>query len=163
MISNEGMNEPSFHVVLVHPDIPHNTGAIGRLCLSTGARLHLVKPLGFELDEKAVKRAGLDYWPHVDLVVWESLEEFEAHLEQAEASYHLLTTKTEQQYWQSSYQKGDYLIFGSETRGLPESLLEASAAQCSTIPMDTTHVRSLNLATAAGIVLYEGMRQTQGE
>ncbi len=147
-----------FNVVLVQPDIPHNTGAIGRLCVSTNSHLHLVKPLGFDLDERAVKRAGLDYWPHVKLTVWESLEEFLQHLEAEDAGFHLLTTKTDRLYWEGGYEKGDYLIFGSETRGLPESLLERYPEKCSTIPMDTTHVRSLNLATAAGIVLFEGMR-----
>ncbi len=146
-----------FNVVLVTPDIPHNTGAIGRLCLSTGSTLHLVKPLGFELNEKAVKRAGLDYWQHVDLKVWESLEAF---IDASDPKkYHLLTTKTDTSYWNASYNKGDYLIFGSETRGLPESFLSAYPDKLRTIPMDITHVRSLNLATASGIVLFEGMRQ----
>lgn len=148
-----------FNVVLVQPDIPHNTGAIGRLCLSTGATLHLVKPLGFELDEKAVRRAGLDYWKDVDLVIWESLEAFHIHLGSIDSNFYLLTTKTENKYWEHQFKKGDYLIFGSETRGLPGSLISENEAQCLTIPMDKAHVRSLNLATAAGIVLYEGVRQ----
>lgn len=148
-----------FNVVLVQPDIPHNTGAIGRLCCATNARLHLVKPLGFDIDSKAVKRAGLDYWEHVDLVVWDSLEEFWAELTASEAGFHLMTTKTDTPYWKADYKEGDYLIFGSETRGLPASLLEEHPENCATIPMDMQHVRSLNLATSAGIVLYEGMRQ----
>jgi len=148
-----------FNIVLVTPDIPHNTGAIGRLCLATQSRLHLVKPLGFEVDEKAVKRAGLDYWGHVDLTVWESLEEFWTGVRESGRGYHLLTTKTEKKYSDVRYEKGDYLIFGSETRGLPESLLSENPEQCATIPMDLTHVRSLNLATAAGIVMYEAVRQ----
>lgn len=148
-----------FHLVLVHPDIPHNTGAIGRLCLAAGATLHLVKPLGFDLDEKSVRRAGLDYWPEVDLVIHESLEEFLEMVREQESRLLLLTTKTDRVYWEHKIQPGDYLIFGSETRGLPESLLVHYHKSTFTIPMDKSVVRSLNLATAAGIVLFEGMRQ----
>lgn len=150
-----------FNVVLVTPDIPHNTGAIGRLCLSTGSTLHLIKPLGFDLSEKAVKRAGLDYWAHVNLKIWDNLEEF-IKASNSE-KYHLLTTKTQAPYWKASYKRGDYLIFGSETRGLPEPFLSKFPKHTLTIPMDCTHVRSLNLATAAGIVLFEGMRQLSCE
>ena len=149
-----------FNIVLVHPDIPHNTGAIGRLCLSTRAKLHLVRPLGFDLDEKAVKRAGLDYWQEVNVMVWESLEEFkEACLNSNVARFYLFTTKAEKPYWDHEFREDDYLIFGAETRGLPEDFLEDHPERCLTIPIDQSHVRSLNLATAAGIVLFEGVRQ----
>jgi tRNA (cytidine/uridine-2'-O-)-methyltransferase len=146
-----------FHVVLVEPEIPHNTGSIGRLCLATGAHLHLVKPLGFSLDERAVRRAGLDYWEKVQVSLWESFAELQAA--QAEgARYFFLTTKARLVYWESEFQEGDFLVFGRETRGLPEPLLEANAGSCLTIPMEA-ETRSLNLATAVGIVLYEARRQ----
>jgi len=146
-----------FNVVLVNPDIPHNTGAIGRLCLATQSTLHLVKPLGFDLTEKAVRRAGLDYWKDVDLKVWDSLDELMNQI--TTENFHLLTTKTEKTYWQAKFQKSDYLIFGSETKGLPESLIDRFQDHTLTIPMDKTNVRSLNLATAAGIIIYDGARQ----
>ena len=146
-----------FNVVLVTPDIPHNTGAIGRLCLATESSLHLVKPLGFELTEKAVRRAGLDYWKNVDLKVWDSIDDLLDEI--SDKNFHLLTTKTEKTYWQTHFKEGDFLIFGSETKGLPESLIDRFQEHALTIPMDKTNVRSLNLATAAGIIIYEGVRQ----
>ncbi len=147
------------HVVLLHPEIPHNTGAVGRLCLATGARLHLVKPLGFSLDDRRVKRAGLDYWKDVDVRVWENWDEFAASVE-AGAGLHLLTTKAGRVYWDAGFRDGDYLVFGAETRGLPESLLAKYRERCLTIPMVEGSTRSLNLATAVGIVLYEAVRVT---
>lgn len=144
------------HVVLVEPEIPPNTGNIGRLCLAAGARLHLVGPLGFSLDDRQLKRAGLDYWADVDVHHWASLDD----LRQAaggSARFFYLTTKTPQPHWSANFQQGDYLVFGPESRGLPESLLAAHAAQCLTIPQKSG--RSLNLATAVGIVLYEAVRQ----
>ncbi len=147
-----------FHVVLVEPEIPPNTGNIGRLCLATGARLHLVGPLGFSLDDRAVKRAGLDYWAEVDVREWESLAELREDAGES-ARFFYLTTKTERAYWSAEFRDGDYLVFGSETRGLPESLLAANAESCLTIPQQSEKVRSLNLATAVGIVLYEAVRQ----
>ena len=151
-----------FNIVLVHPEIPHNTGAAGRLVLATGARLHLVKPLGFDIDEKTVKRAGLDYWKDVDLVIWESWEEFEASVEDKSRMF-LLTTKTKKAHWSADLEAGDYLLFGRETRGLAEDLIEKYAENTLTIPMVEGGTRSLNLATAVGIVLYEGMRQVSVE
>lgn len=144
------------HVVLVEPEIPPNTGNIGRLCLAAGARLHLVGPLGFSLDDRSLKRAGLDYWAELDLREWESLEALknEAGLG---ARFFYLTTKTERPYWSAAFRDGDYLVFGPETRGLPESLLAAQTDACLTIPQQAG--RSLNLATAVGIVLYEAVRQ----
>ena len=146
-----------FNVVLVEPEIPHNTGSIGRLCLATGSTLHLVQPLGFSLDEKAVRRAGLDYWEKVDVRLWESFEVLRgSQLENAR--FFFFTTKTDRVYWEEKFLPGDFLVFGRETRGLPEPLLEANAGGCLTIPMQP-ETRSLNLATAAGIVLYEACRQ----
>lgn len=146
------------HVVLHQPEIPHNTGAVGRLCLATGARLHLIKPLGFSLDDAHVRRAGLDYWAEVDLRVWDSLEALR-EVAGPHARFFFLTTKAAQLYWDASLGDGEnvYLVFGRETRGLPESLLQENAESSLKIPMQGT--RSLNLATAAGIVLYEAVRQ----
>jgi tRNA (cytidine/uridine-2'-O-)-methyltransferase len=145
-----------FNVVLVEPEIPPNTGNVGRLCLATKSTLHLVKPLGFSLDDRQLKRAGLDYWDDVDLKVWESLEEL-LTAKRADNRFYLVTTKTRRAYWDVKFRPGDYLIFGRETKGLPESLLAAHASDCITIPMEDA--RSLNLATAVGIVLYEAIRQ----
>jgi tRNA (cytidine/uridine-2'-O-)-methyltransferase len=146
------------HLVLVAPEIPHNTGAAGRLCLATGARLHLVGPLGFSLDDRQVKRVGLDYWKDVDLRVWENWDAF-ANAVATDADLYMLTTKTDRPYWDVKFKDGDYLVFGSETRGLPESMLERNASHCLTIPMREGSTRSLNLATSVGIVLYEAVRQ----
>lgn len=149
-----------FNVVLMQPEIPQNTGAIGRLCLATGSRLHLVKPLGFSLSQTEVQRAGLDYWQEVDLLVHNSLEDlFPNGLEEhREGSIYLLTTKSERPYSQARFAPGDFLIFGRESRGLPESILEQHQDRTLTIPT-SDQVRSLNLATAVGVVLYEAMRQ----
>lgn len=146
------------NVVLMTPEIPHNTGAAGRLCLATGARLHLVKPLGFSLDDRQVRRVGLDYWPDVDLKVWENWQEFRESI-QSDASVYLLTTKTDKSHWEAEFKDGDYLVFGCETKGLPESLLDECPEDCLTIPMVADSTRSLNLSTSVGIVLYEAFRQ----
>ncbi len=149
-----------FNIVLVSPQIPPNTGNIGRLCVNLGARLHLVQPLGFDIGEKAVRRAGLDYWKELDLTVWDSLEEFlQAH--PITERFHLATTKTDRPYWEASYRPGDWLLFGSEVSGLPEALIARHPQNCVTIPMGPQG-RSLNLSVAVGIVAYEGVRQCGG-
>ena len=145
------------NIVLVEPEIPPNTGNIGRLCLATGARLHLVKPLGFSLDDRALRRAGLDYWREVDVKLWDSLDEIFAAAK-PEQRFHFLTTKVARAYWEARFEDGDFLVFGRETKGLPEPLLAARRDDCLTIPMSGS-TRSLNLATAVGIVLYEAVRQ----
>jgi len=145
-----------FNIVLIEPDIPNNTGSIGRMCVNLGATLHLVKPLGFDISDKAVKRAGLDYWHKLDLKVWESKEEFFASIDISKA--HLATTKTDTIYWDAKFEIGDYIIFGSETRGIDEAILKANLDKCITIPMGKEG-RSLNLATSAGVVTYEALRQ----
>jgi len=145
------------HIVLYQPEIPHNTGAVGRLCLAAGARLHLIKPLGFSLEDKYLKRAGLDYWEDVDVRVWESLAELQGEAAGAGAPVFYLTTKTTRTYWDTAYPQECYLVFGPESRGLPESVLMAHESTCQRIPMEGT--RSLNLATSVGIVLYEAVRQ----
>jgi tRNA (cytidine/uridine-2'-O-)-methyltransferase len=145
------------HVVLIEPEIPPNTGNIGRLCLATGAVLHLVGPLGFSIDDRTLKRAGLDYWKDVECRHWLDFAALQASAGAARFFY--LTTKTHHAYWDETFQDGDYLVFGRESKGLPEALLNAHPAQCLTIPQQG--VRSLNLATAVGIVLYEATRQTR--
>ncbi len=146
------------NIVLVEPEIPPNTGNIGRLCLATGTRLHLVEPLGFSIDDKTLKRAGLDYWKDVDCHRWPSLEAVQAAADAA-ARFYYFTTKSRRRYWDASFRDGDYLVFGRETKGLPETLLAANADTCLTIPQ--TAGRSLNLATSAGIALYEALRQLE--
>lgn len=148
-----------FHVVLVEPEIPPNTGNIGRLCVATGSRLHLVEPLGFRIDDRQLKRAGLDYWAHVDLCMHASLEAFLAGVEPSRQCW-FLSTRASNGYAAPGYRDGDYLVFGRETRGLPGWLLEAHPGRGRRIPMDTTHVRSLNLASSAAVILYEALRQT---
>jgi tRNA (cytidine/uridine-2'-O-)-methyltransferase len=147
-----------FNIVMVNPEIPHNTGAAGRLALATGATLHLIEPLGFEIDDKAVKRAGLDYWKDVSVKSWRSWEEFESHLE-SDARLFLLTTKSSNPYWDKKFIAGDYLVFGRETKGLDEDLIKKHGENAITIPMTSGSTRSLNLATSIGIVLYEAVRQ----
>jgi tRNA (cytidine/uridine-2'-O-)-methyltransferase len=144
-----------FNVVLVEPEIPPNTGNIGRLCLATGSTLHLVKPLGFSLDDRELKRAGLDYWRDVQVRLWDSLAELQAS--QSEQRFFFLTTKAKRAYYDVRFRPGDFLVFGRETKGLPESLLATHREDLLTIPMRGT--RSLNLATAVGIVLFEAVRQ----
>jgi len=147
----------SFNLVLVHPQIPNNTGAIGRLCVNAGATLHLIKPIGFDIDEKAVRRAGLDYWERLSLKVWENLDEFFDNNEINENAY-FATTKTQKPYFEAEFKEGDFIFFGSETAGIPEIILNQYKAQNITIPM-TKEGRSLNLAISAGIVLYDAIRQ----
>ncbi|MDD3769975.1 tRNA (cytidine(34)-2'-O)-methyltransferase [Sulfuricurvum sp. IAE1] len=146
-----------FNIVLVTPQIPNNTGAIGRLCVNTASTLHLVKPLGFDIGEKALRRAGMDYWHKLDLQVWESLDDFlEAHPNRER--FFLATTKTDRPYFDIQFRQGDYLIFGSETSGLPAKMLESFGEQTLTIPM-AKEGRSLNLAISTGIILYEAIKQ----
>jgi tRNA (cytidine/uridine-2'-O-)-methyltransferase len=145
-----------FNVVLVEPEIPPNTGNIGRLCLATQSTLHLVKPLGFSLEDRELKRAGLDYWNEVDVKIWDSFQELQ-RAQGDSARYFFLTTKSKRPYYEVKFQKNDFLVFGRETKGLPEDLLAANIDSCMTIPMHGT--RSLNLATAVAIVLFEAMRQ----
>ena len=146
-----------FHIVLIEPEIPHNAGAAGRLALATGSTLHLVEPLGFSLEDKYVRRTGLDYWQDVKLRVWKSFDELRAAADGG-AGFWFLSTKATTSPWQAEFQPGDYLVFGRETKGLPASLLAQHPDQCLTIPMEPA-ARSLNLATSVGIVLYEAMRQ----
>ncbi len=146
-----------FNIVLVTPQIPNNTGTIGRLCVNTASSLHLIKPLGFDITEKAVRRAGLDYWEKLDLHIYENLEEFFAK-HSNHSRFFFATTKTDTPYFETKFQEGDFIFLGSETAGLPEELLEKYPDQCLTIPM-SKEGRSLNLAISTGIILYDAIRQ----
>jgi len=145
-----------FNIVLVNPQIPPNTGNIGRMCVNLGAVLHLIKPLGFSIESKDVKRAGLDYWDKLNLVVWDSLQDF---LNNNDINkMHFATTKSKNIYWDAKFNIGDFLVFGSETKGLDENLLKNNLDKTITIPMGKEG-RSLNLATSVGIITYEALRQ----
>ena len=150
----------SIHVVLVSPEIHWNTGNAGRTCLAAGATLHLIEPLGFSLNERELKRAGLDYWEHVDLRVWENWETFEAELSTLGEPF-FFSTKAKVQLWDAPLgaSRGVVLIFGRETGGLPAVLHERYKERFVTMPMVSPHVRSLNLSTSVGVAIYETLRQ----
>ena len=147
-----------FHIVLIEPEIPPNTGNIGRLCAGTGSHLHLVGKLGFSLDDKHMKRAGLDYWPAVKLHRWDSLEQLQA--EYPDGCFWYMSKKAELNYTEVKFSSGDFLVFGKETLGLPEDLLDKVGKQALRIPILSPAVRSLNLANSAAIILFEALRQT---
>lgn len=143
------------NIVLVEPEIPQNTGNIARTCAATGARLHLVRPLGFEIDDAKLKRAGLDYWHMLDITFYDNLEDF---FSKNKGTFYYCTTKARHRYDEPSYRDGDYLVFGKETKGLDEALLKANPDTCIRIPM-TEGARSLNLSNAVAIVVYESLKQ----
>ncbi len=146
-----------FNVVLVNPEIPPNTGNIGRLCVAVGARLHLIKPLGFQIDDKRVKRAGLDYWKKLDLVVWDSLTQYFHSVSPGQIV--LTGSKRGEIYYNVTFQPWDHILFGPETSGLSQNLFERFPLRIARIPIDLSKTRSLNLSTAAGIIVFEGLRQ----
>ncbi|HET6421313.1 MAG TPA: tRNA (cytidine(34)-2'-O)-methyltransferase [Geobacteraceae bacterium] len=146
-----------FNIVLIEPEIPPNTGNIARLCGATGTVLHLVGKLGFSTDDRTLKRAGLDYWSEVDIRYWRDFEQLQA--EHPGARFFFTSKKAGKSYADAEFREGDFLVFGKETQGLPEDLLEANSEFAIRIPI-SGKVRSLNLSTAAGIVLYEALRQT---
>ena len=146
----------TMNIVLLNPEIPQNTGNIARTCAATGSVLHLIEPLGFSLEDRYLKRAGLDYWKLMEYHVYSSLEDFLQQHPGIRAHY--ATTKAPRAYHEAEYRDGDYLFFGCETRGLPENLLQKVYDQCIRIPM-RGEARSLNLANSAAIVLYEALRQ----
>ncbi|MBE7022609.1 MAG: tRNA (uridine(34)/cytosine(34)/5-carboxymethylaminomethyluridine(34)-2'-O)-methyltransferase TrmL [Ruminococcaceae bacterium] len=143
------------NIVLVEPEIPQNTGNIARTCRATGTALHIIKPMGFSIDDKKLKRAGLDYWHELDIRYYENLEEF---FTKCPGTYYFCSTKAKKRHSDVRYRDGDYLIFGKETKGLPESLLHAHYDAAVRIPM-LSGIRSLNLSNSAAIVLYEALRQ----
>lgn len=150
-------NWQPFHIALIEPEIPPNTGNIARLCGATGTILHLVGKLGFSTDDRYLKRAGLDYWSEVDIRYWDSLADLQAAFPDSRFIY--TSKKAELPYTSFSFQEGDFIVFGKETKGLPEELIDANPATSVRIPI-FGKVRSLNLSTATGIVLYEALRQT---
>lgn len=148
----------AFNIVLVEPEIPPNTGNIARLCAATNTNLHVVGVTGFRMDDRTLKRAGLDYWDEVTL--HRHIDFDELHRKHASARFVYLTTKTARPYTDWQFAESDFIVFGPETRGLSPEILEANGDSCLTIPMLNPNVRSLNLATSVGIVLYEAIRQT---
>lgn len=146
-----------FNIVLVEPEIPPNTGSVARLCGATNTILHLVKPLGFSTEDKHLKRAGLDYWEFVEIVYWNSFEEFLAAVDIN--SLYFLSKKVSKPYTVNAYKPGDFLVFGKETKGLPSYIIDSLPDRCFNIPMENPKIRSLNLAMCCGIVLYEAIRQ----
>ena len=150
----------SLNIVLFEPEIPQNTGNIARTCAATRSRLHLIKPMGFEINDRKLKRAGLDYWYLLDITYYDGLEHFFAQNSNGRVFY--CSTKAQCTYTQAKYSDGDYLVFGKETAGLPESLLKANLESCIRIPM-LEEARSLNLSNSVAIVVYEALRQTNFE
>ena len=145
------------HVVLFQPEIPPNTGSIARLCAATVTPLHLIEPLGFKIDDKHLKRAGLDYWEFVDVRLYKSWKDFLNETGTGNLLY--FSKRASESFIRARYRDGDYLVFGPETRGLPQEFLDANWQRSYRIPMMSTGVRSLNLSNAVSIVLYEGLRQ----
>ena len=151
------------NIVLLNPEIHVNTGNIGRTCVLTNTNLHLIKPLGFELDDKKIKRAGLDYWKDVKLFVWENWEHFwKKNIENGNAKIYFATTKTKQRYTDVKFNDNDYIMFGPESRGIPEEILNKYKESNITIPMLPLG-RSLNLSNAVAVVLFEALRQNNFE
>jgi tRNA (cytidine/uridine-2'-O-)-methyltransferase len=146
-----------FHIVLIEPEIPPNTGNIARLCGATGTVLHLVGKLGFSTDDRTLKRAGLDYWDEVEIHYWQDFDQLRGNY--PEAHFFYTSKKAKKSYVEAEFREGDFLVFGKETQGLPDELLEANIDRAIRIPI-FGRVRSINLSTAAGIVLYEALRQT---
>ena len=143
------------NIVMVEPEIPQNTGNIARTCAAPGARLHIVKPMGFNIDDKKLKRAGLDYWHYLDITYYENLEDF---LSKNEGAFFYFTTKGRKAHSDVSYPDNCYLLFGKETKGLPEELLIKNPERCVRIPMQG-EIRSLNLSNSVAIAVYEALRQ----
>ena len=153
VFESEYFPDPPLNVVLVEPEIPPNTGNVGRLCVATASKLHLVEPLGFDLDEKRLRRAGMDYWDDLDLTIWPSFDKLRSSLDDERANFWFFTTRAKKFISDVKFKAGDYLVFGRETKGLPMSLIEREVENCVRIPMVST-ARSLNLATSVGIGIY---------
>lgn len=147
----------AINIVLHEPEIPHNTGAIARTCVLTNSRLHLIRPFGFDLDDKHLKRAGLDYWKYLDLTIYEDLDDF--FEKNKDINFYLATTKTNNIYSDVKFKDGDFIFFGKETAGLPENLIKKYSERAIRIPMIKDLKRSLNLANSCTVILYEALRQ----
>ena len=146
---------PKINIVMVEPEIPQNTGNVARTCAATGARLHIVKPMGFNIDDKKLKRAGLDYWHYLDITYYDGLEDF---FSKNDGAFFYFTTKGRKAHSEVSYPDNCYLLFGKETKGLPEELLIKNPERCVRIPMQG-EIRSLNLSNSVAIAVYEALRQ----
>ncbi len=146
------------NIVLLEPEMPANTGNIGRTCVATGARLHLIEPLGFQINDKMLKRAGLDYWPKLDVTVYEDYEDFLK--KNPDAKIYMATTKSKQKYTDVTYEENAYIMFGPESRGIPEEILLDNKETCVRIPM-MPNERSLNLSNSVAIIIYEALRQQE--
>lgn len=147
----------NLNIVLYQPEIPQNTGNIGRTCVLTDCTLHLIKPLGFDLDEKAVKRAGLDYWKNVKIEIHESYEELREKY--PNGTFYFCTTKAKKRHCDANFKEGDFLVFGRESSGFPDYIREENAENCIRVPMIETTTRSLNLSNTVNIIAYEALRQ----
>jgi len=147
----------NLNIVLFQPEIPQNTGNIGRTCVLTDCKLHLIKPLGFSLEEKQLKRAGLDYWPYLDLELHESYEELREKYK--ESTFYFSTTKASKFYSEVEYKEGDFIVFGRESSGLPDGVRNSDPSRCIKVPMINSTTRSLNLSNTVAIVTYEALRQ----
>ncbi|MFK7812057.1 MAG: tRNA (cytidine(34)-2'-O)-methyltransferase [Maribacter sp.] len=148
-----------FNIVLIEPEIPNNTGNIGRLALATGSTLHLVKPFGFELNDSRVKRAGLDYWKHINLCIYESSKDF--FEKQGDNKMVFFSSHGKQSHWSIDYTDEMFLVFGKESAGLSHEITKNNSGKLYKIPLYSEHIRSLNLANSVGITVYEGLRQMQ--
>ncbi|MCA0755476.1 tRNA (uridine(34)/cytosine(34)/5-carboxymethylaminomethyluridine(34)-2'-O)-methyltransferase TrmL [Paenibacillus sp. N4] len=148
-----------FHIVLVEPEIPANTGNIARTCAATGTHLHLVRPLGFDTDDRTLKRAGLDYWHAVQISYYDSFDELRALY--PEGRFFYASTRATKVYSEFEFKDGDFFVFGKETKGLPQALIDENLETCIRMPMRTDHVRSLNLSNSAAIIVYEALRQNK--
>ncbi|NND79321.1 MAG: tRNA (cytidine(34)-2'-O)-methyltransferase [Maribacter sp.] len=144
------------NIVLFEPEIPNNTGNIGRLALASGSNLHLVKPFGFELNDKRLKRAGLDYWPHISLFIYDSIEDF--YKKHKEKNLVYFSSHGAQNHWSIAYEDDMFLVFGKESVGLSNEIITANTDKLYKIPLFSPHIRSLNLANAVSIVVYEGLK-----
>jgi tRNA (cytidine/uridine-2'-O-)-methyltransferase len=147
----------SLNIVLIEPEIPNNTGNIGRLALATDSSLHLVKPFGFELSDSRLKRAGLDYWKHISVFIYESIDEFYAIHNEKNMIY--FSSHGEQEHWSINFKDDMFLVFGKESAGLSEEITKKNSSKLYKIPLYSEHIRSLNLANSVGIAVYEGLRQ----
>lgn len=147
----------SLNIVLIEPEIPNNTGNIGRLALGSGSKLHLVKPFGFELTDKRLKRAGLDYWQHLEVIYYDNIDDFFCKNKNKKMAF--LSAHGKKTHWDIPFEEDLFLVFGKESVGLPKSLIEKEANNLYKIPLHSQHIRSLNIANAVSILVYEGLRQ----
>ena len=147
----------NLNIVLFQPEIPQNTGNIGRTCVLTNSKLHLIKPLGFSIDDKQVKRSGLDYWPYLDITLYESFEELREKYK--DSTFYFSTTKATHFYDEVKYKQGDFIVFGRESSGLPDKIRDSDPDRCIRVPMINTSTRSLNLSNTVSVVAYEALRQ----